>query len=168
MNYVTPHEEVLEDGTYEKVMPSNVEIEGQTCNFVYWEDGSTNPVRNINLIADMAIIATYELAPPPPPGKGYLQIHAFLDTGEIAAPYEVVEAGISGTTPDTVELDSGIYTVNVTHNTETKTQMVEVLEGETTRADFQFAVAPPTPIPPELAIAFIGTSLLYLIVNGRV
>jgi hypothetical protein len=33
--------------------------------FSNWEDGSTNPVRTINLISDMTFTATYALVPPP-------------------------------------------------------------------------------------------------------
>ncbi|GAH65463.1 unnamed protein product, partial [marine sediment metagenome] len=33
--------------------------------FVRWEDETINPERTVNLMADMALIATYELAPTP-------------------------------------------------------------------------------------------------------
>ena len=76
-----------------------------------------------------------------PPAKGILSLHAYVNGNEIATPYEVKDTSdITGVTPATLELDVGPYRVDVTHEGETQSQTVTVLENQTTRADFTFAV----------------------------
>ncbi len=57
----TPFLGELEEGTYVITVPTSVIDGSNTYNFKQWEDGTTNPVRTINLTVDMTIIATYEL-----------------------------------------------------------------------------------------------------------
>jgi hypothetical protein len=162
-SYTTPTSPLtLQEGTHAIVAPSNVAIGTDVYNFAQWEDGSTNPSRTINLVADMTITATYQQAPPPPPAKGNIEIHAFLDSQEIVTPYEVTEAAITGNTPDTIALDPATYTVKTTLGTETKTQTVQVLSGQTVRVDFKFE-APPTP---PLTITPVITATAGLILTG--
>jgi len=84
-----------------------------------------------------------------------------LNGAEITTPYEISEAAHIGSTPDKVELDSGTYTINVTHNTEMQTQTVEVLTGQTVRLDFQF-VTPTPPIMATVAPLTVALILTYL------
>lgn len=58
----TPYSAILNEGTYKITMPSSVVANGQTYNFVKWEDNSTNPIRTINLTSDLSLMATYELS----------------------------------------------------------------------------------------------------------
>lgn len=143
--YMTPATIELEEGTYLVTVPSNHPVGADIYNFVQWEDGSTDPTRTINLVANKTITATYELPAPPPPAKGNLQIHASLDGAEVPASYEITETGQTGTTPATIELNPGTYTVTATHEGESDTKTAEVVEGQTVRVDLQFV----TPTPPE-------------------
>jgi hypothetical protein len=61
---ITPWTGQLEDGTYRITMPSQVQVGSDIYNFKQWEDGTTNPVRIVNLTADTMITATYQLAQP--------------------------------------------------------------------------------------------------------
>lgn len=66
--YTTPVTLTLDEGTYRITAPSEWrDAEGKRWEFVQWEDGTTNPVRDINLTADMSISFTMELTPIPPP-----------------------------------------------------------------------------------------------------
>jgi hypothetical protein len=65
----TPYSESLDEKAYTIVMSSNVSLAGTIYNFVRWEDGSINPTRVIDLTGDMTLLATYEIAPPPPSGN---------------------------------------------------------------------------------------------------
>ena len=62
----TPYSETLDEGIYTVVMPVSVQAGVDIYNFVKWEDESIDPTRSVNLVGDTAIIAYYELAPPPP------------------------------------------------------------------------------------------------------
>lgn len=78
------------------------------------------------------------LQPPPPVGKGYIEIHAYLDSQEIVVPFQVVETGLTGNTPQTVEVDFGTYTVKATLVIEIQQKTGTVLEGQTIKFDFMF------------------------------
>lgn len=144
--YTTPTQPItLKEGMHTVVAPSNVLVGSDVYNFKHWEDNSTTPARTFDLTANMTVVCTYELPPPPPPTKGRLSIHAFLDSDEIMVPYEIIRMGLTGITPDIVELYVGTYEVKATWNTQIKTESIEVLSGQTVRVDFQFAVPPPTP-----------------------
>lgn len=58
----TPYSESLSPKAYTVTMPSSVQVGTYIYNFSYWEDGSTNPARTLNLVAGMAIQATYAVA----------------------------------------------------------------------------------------------------------
>lgn len=129
-----------------RVAPA-VTLGDNTYQFTHWDDGSTSPIRVINLTADTSIVATYELVIPPPPPKGKLLIRAFLDDHEIVAPYQIVEAQLSGTTPGNVDLLPGTYTVTATYQNQTKSGSVVVSEGLVSRIDFKFTTEPPSGFP---------------------
>lgn len=122
---------------------------------------------------ELAAIFTEE-EEPPPPGKGKLKIRAFVKTAwfsgeerrfveqpwfrrdsgggilglkEVEAEGVIEETGESFTTPTTLELDPGVYTVACTYDEETKLKSVEVLEGVTVQLDFEFT---PKPLFPAL------------------
>lgn len=140
--YSTPTQPLaLQEGAHIIVAPSNLLVDSNIYNFVQWEDGSTNPTRTVSLLTDMTITCTYQLQTPPPSTKGFLEIHAFLNSQELVAQYEIV--GITtGNTPDKVELDVGTYEVKVTSEGKTKLSTATITEGQTIRLDFQFGAAP--------------------------
>jgi hypothetical protein len=119
-----------------------------TYRFVKWEDGSTNPTRVVNVTSDMTLTAFYEAVPV---GVGTLEVHAFADTEEVAASVEVVGVG-TYTSPFTIDLPPGTYTLNATYGTQTQTKTATITEGITTRVDFQFAKAPTIPLIGPLGI----------------
>uniref|UniRef100_A0A6M3J3U5 Uncharacterized protein n=1 Tax=viral metagenome TaxID=1070528 RepID=A0A6M3J3U5_9ZZZZ len=57
----TPFSEAFEEGTYQIIIPATVIDEEKTYKFIQWEDGSTNPIRIINLVTDMNLQVIYEL-----------------------------------------------------------------------------------------------------------
>ncbi|GAI31236.1 unnamed protein product, partial [marine sediment metagenome] len=67
VSYASPWSGSLEEVTYQIAMPDTVTDGEETYKFVSWEDGSTSRVRNVDLTTDIAITATYEVAPPPKP-----------------------------------------------------------------------------------------------------
>lgn len=153
MNYVTPWNGQLIEGNHVVEFPSNLNVNGEIYNFQSWDNGSTNPLRTINLLNDMAISVSYTLATPPPPEKGYLLINGFLDSVvSVPAEYKVLGTSLVGLTPNTEEVDPGIYTVEGTYNSQIKTVTVEVLAGQTIRVDLQFVTSPSglTPLFPRL------------------
>jgi len=90
---------------------------------------------------EAAIYATYTPTAAPP--QGTLEVHAYEDSVEVGASVEVVGVG-TYTTPFTIPLNVGFYTLNATYGVHpTQTQTVEILEGQTTIVDFNF-VLPPT------------------------
>jgi hypothetical protein len=145
--YATPWTGELEEGTYKITVPQQVKVGSDVYNFKQWEDGSTNPVRTVNLTSNTTITAIYELMPA---GKGTLECHAYIDAEEVAVPVEIVGVG-TYTTPFTVELNVGDYTLNATYDTQTQTKTVAVVEGAITKVDFKFSKAPPIP----LGLAFL-------------
>jgi len=89
----TPFLGELEEGVYKVSVSPSIVSGSDTYVFKQWEDGSTNPVRIINLTSDMAITATYELLAPPPPGYHHLTIVAYNGTtNPTAGIYEIAEA----------------------------------------------------------------------------
>ncbi|GAI19759.1 unnamed protein product, partial [marine sediment metagenome] len=91
-----------------------------------------------------------------------LQIHAFFNSEEVAAAYEIVEAGLTGTTPATVPIDTpGLYTVKATYEGKTKTEPVEVVSGQTARVDFHFEIPTPTPRLATFGLAGLGAVIGY-------
>lgn len=146
MSFVTPWSGSVEEGTYEIAMLSNIKLGADTYNFKNWEDLNTSPIRTINLVSDMTIEATYEMVIAPL-GKGYLQVHAILDSTEIEADGLIVETGQTFKTPATIEVNPGTYVVRVTYpGMKPYEQVVSVLEGQTLRVDAQFAVTPTIPL----------------------
>lgn len=61
----TPFTNSLEEGIYIIVAPATVQAANGTYNFVSWENGTTNPQREVNLMADTSLIVNYELVSPP-------------------------------------------------------------------------------------------------------
>ncbi len=163
VQYTTPTQPLtLLEGTHTVIVPSNfMPVDPMMYNFKYWEDGSTNPTRSIDLTADLTISCTYELKPPPPPAKGYLELHAFLDSQELVVQYEIVGVA-SGNTPATVQVNVGIYTVNITYQGKTTTQTASVGDGQTIRLDFQILV---TPIQAGTSSWVLGIVLLLSVVG---
>ena len=145
-NYITPTPPItLPEGSYSVSCPSNVIIGSDTYNFSQWEDGSTNPQRMFPLTADATIMASYVLVQPPP-AKGSIEVHAFLESTEIVVSGVVVETGQTFQTPTTIIVDPGTYVVRVTKDTQVKEQWAVVTQDQTIRLDFQFQ--PPAPISP--------------------
>jgi len=131
----------LTEGNHIVVAPSNILVGTDIYNFVQWEDNSTSPQRTINLMAATLISFTVHLVTPPPPAKGSLEIHAFLEETEVVAPYEVVGDG-TGNTPISIDLDPATYSVRVTVNGRTITQPAEIISSQRLRLDFQFTARP--------------------------
>lgn len=162
MSYVTPWSCSLEEGVYEIEMPSNVLVGADTYNFSQWENGSTNPIRTVNLISDLAIEAAFQYVQPPPQ-KAYLDVHAFIDSTEVIADGLIVETSFAFQTPMMIEVAPGSYTVRLTYEKVTKDCSVAVTEGQTIRIDGQ--MAPPTPKPSQaswIPLA-IGTGLILIL-----
>ena len=59
VNRTTPFSSVLDEGSYTVVMPLTMSADGKAYNFVDWDDGTTNPIRSIDLTKDTAITAHY-------------------------------------------------------------------------------------------------------------
>lgn len=165
MSYVTPFSSLLDEGVYEIEMPSNVVVGADTYNFVQWEDASTNPVRTVNLVSDMALSSIYEVVTPPPL-KGYVQVHAFVDGVEVAAEGLIVETGFTFVTPATIEAIPGSYTVRLTAGAVTKDYVVDIVDGQTIRLDGQ--LTPPTsPGVSGLLLPLAGVALILLKGKGN-
>ena len=130
----------LQPGDHTIVVPSNAVSGSDIYNFKQWDDGLTNPIRTVHLTEATTVIGCTYQTQVTPPATGNLEIHAFLDTVETMVPYEIVGAS-SGNTPATVMLDVGQYTVNVTCESQTQTQVATVVDGQTIRLDFRFTGA---------------------------
>lgn len=92
----------------------------------------------------LSLLQTYLPAPIPP--KGYLKVKAYQNSTEVAASVEVVGVG-TYTTPFSLELDPGTYSINATYDTQKLGQTAPILDGQTTTVEFRFSI-PPEP-PPE-------------------
>jgi hypothetical protein len=160
---LVPYSEALTEGSYTLAVPSNLTVGSDIYNFTQWADGPTSPTRTIQLTADTPLTAIYTIQAPPPPAKGNIEVHAFLDTQEVVAPGSVVETGEAFNTPATLPENLGTYVVKVTIGGETKQQTVTVTSGQTIRLDFQFTTLPPiSPISPGLILSglFVGGVIL--------
>jgi hypothetical protein len=91
------------------------------------------------------------LPPPPPPGKGTLYCRAFANSTEVAASVEVVAVG-TYTTPFSIELGPGTYTLKAAYQGQMREQVVAVVEEKITEVTF-FFVKPPSIVPLLLVIA---------------
>jgi len=151
-----PYSEALPTGSYVIVAPSNLIVGSDTYNFTSWGDGPTTPTRTIALAADTSLSLLYQLQTPVP-GRGTLEVHAFLDQQEVTAGGLVVETGEQFQTPASLPEDAGSYTVKVTHGSETKQLSATVASEQTVRLDFQFTTVT---IPPGLApVILVGVIL---------
>ena len=155
MSYVTNWNGNLAEGTYEVNMPSNVVDEEGTHNFDQWEDGSTNPLRTFNVTGPFSLFATYLLQ-----ALTALEVHAFVDSIEVAAEGLIVETGYTFQTPITIEVTPGTYTIRLTYLGVTKKYTRTVLDEETIRVDGQMTPPKPSMLLPILGLATIGLILL--------
>jgi hypothetical protein len=110
--------------------------------FDHWEldgvnVGASNPI-TVTMDKDHNLNGVFSAIPP---GKGVLECHAYVDTTEVKASVEVVGVG-TYTTPFTLNLAAGTYTLNAKYDTQTQTKTATITEGVTTRVDFTFAKAP--------------------------
>ena len=136
-------------------------------DFDHWEDGSTANPRTIRLVEgeEKTITAYYTTAPPPPPpGKGTLYCHAKADSEDVSASVEVVGVG-TYTTPFSLDLDPGTYTLNASYMGQEASQTVTVEEGKIKEVTFYFT-APTVPWIP-LAIA-LGLTVGTVIVLSQI
>jgi len=152
----TPYSEELQEGTYNITVPQQVEVVGEIWNFKQWEDGSTDPIRTINLQSDTTISATYEESVT----AGLLQVRAYTDETEINIPVEVIEVGIK-VTPFNVSLEFGTYTIVAPSSTIVGDEIHTFSSWEdgstnpertldfTSDLTVEARYIPPTPIPPE-------------------
>ena len=166
---VTPQSFTLDEGAYTLEAPTQFEDIGKTYRFVQWTDGYYNPISDspviiLNLTADTSLRIIYEDVTPPPPAKGILQINAFIDSVEVVADGLIVETEQTFQTPKTLELEPGLYTVDLTYESITKTYTADVVEGLTTTINGQ--LAPPTPQLQGLQWALLqicsGVALVYI------
>jgi len=59
----TPWTDSKAEGTYVITIPLSVQVDVDIYDFQSWEDLSTNPTRTVNLVGDLAVMATYQLRP---------------------------------------------------------------------------------------------------------
>jgi len=79
------------------------------------------------------------------PGKGVLIVHAYADSVEVAATVEVVGVE-TRTTPFTLEVSPGTYTLNATYGTQTASETINVQAEKPAPVDFKFKAEGPPPI----------------------
>ena len=60
---VTPWMGKLLEGSHRLVTPSSITVDGVTVPFLYWENGSTSAIRDINLTSSMSVTAYYQVTP---------------------------------------------------------------------------------------------------------
>lgn len=150
----------IEERIWEVEMESNVLIGSDTHNFVQWENGSTNPIRSVNLLQDSIINATYQLATLPPPLKGTINVNAFVASSPVIADILIVETTQQLQTPISILVDPGFYTIEATFNQITKFETLNINEGETLRVDFDFTPAPISPSSLLIPALIAGVILL--------
>lgn len=63
----TPYSESLQEGAYNVKMFDQIVFNNVIYHFKQWSDGYTNPLKPVNLVADMLISAMYESQVTPPP-----------------------------------------------------------------------------------------------------
>jgi len=148
LSYVMAAGEVLWIGVYCENAPYSSGDPVADHKTMVWAQGTYptvpevyNPIFAPYVTAiEAAIYATYTPTAAPP--QGTLEVHAYEDGVEVGASVES-EAG-TYTTPFTIPLNVGLYTLNATYGIHPpQTQTVEILEGQTTIVDFNF-VLPPT------------------------
>lgn len=163
--YLTPTPPmILMEGGHAVSLPSNVVVGSNTYNFGLWEDGSSNPQRILNLTTDTTLTASYVLMQPPPL-KGRLEVHAFLDSTEIVADGLIVETGQTFQTPAALDMNPGTYAMRITVSGKTSEQWATVTESQTVRLDFQFITAPIPSLNP-LIVLGAGAGLILLSTKG--
>lgn len=173
----------LTERAYTVSMPSTVQQGVDSYTFSSWSDGSTNPQKTINLDSDLTLTATYEkVTTPSQPGNGFLEVHAYLEEGEVNA--QCYANGLQFETTDSgtiIELPIGTYTVGAVYDSNELVETVTIIEDQTVRLDFQFVVTEegeePLPwipseeegeekVPPnlivQLIVQFIGVSLIVI------
>ena len=138
----TPYQRSLAQGNYTIVFPSNITISGSTYNFVSWQDGATSPTKVVSLTADTILQVSYQLQPPPPPAKGNIEIHSYINGVEVISSGSIIGTGESFSTPITLSENQGTYIIQVTAGSQTNQQTAIVVSGQTVRLDFQFTVIP--------------------------
>jgi len=109
--------------------------------------------------ASSSIIVTVTVTP----GKGVLEVRAYADSTEVTASVEVVGVG-TYSTPFTIEVDPGTYTLNAVYGTQTDSKTYNVPEGATITVDFHFtAIIPPAleKAWPWLLLAALGGGAAY-------
>lgn len=158
MSLVTPWSGVLEEGTYEVEMPSNVIVGADTYNFLQWEDATTNPIRTVNLASDFSIEASYQLQI-----ITALEVHAFLNSNEVNADGLIVETGFTfqtGLNGIIIDVAPGTYTIRLTYLGVTKDYIRTVMEEETIRVDGQMTPPKPSMLLPLLGLGAVALILL--------
>jgi len=160
MSYVTPWTGGLDEGTYEIEMPSNIIDGGNTYNFDQWEDGSTNPIRQINLTSGLSLNASYLIQE-----VTALDVHAFKGAEEVNADGLIVETVYNFTTPELIIVEPGRYTVRLTLGDSSYEEIVDVQVNQTIRIDGQLI----TPKVPVSSFILLPAALLiiYILLRGR-
>lgn len=155
---LVPYSEALTGGSYALAVPSNLTVGSDIYNFTQWADGSTSPTKTIQLTADTPLTVEYTKQAPPPPAKGNLEVHTYLDGNEVVAPCTISQTGESFNAPATLSESPGAYTVSCTVKTQTKQLSATIVANQTIRLDFQFTTPPPTSplIPAILGSVIIG------------
>jgi PKD repeat protein len=72
----TPFTQSLAAGSYTITMPATITLAGVAYTFQSWSDGTTSPIKNISLTANLTLSATYTSASGPPPTTSLLEIVA--------------------------------------------------------------------------------------------
>jgi hypothetical protein len=121
--------------------------------------GAVNPI-TIIMDKDHTLRAIFSAMPP---GTGILEVHAYANTTEVAANVEVVGIG-TYTTPFTMNLTAGTYTLNAKYNTQTQTKTTTITEGQTTIENFYFKAAPVLPKLMEIAKTIMPAAIGAIII----
>jgi hypothetical protein len=125
------------------------EIDTQGMTALYWsvekagyeKAGGEKPGQTIN-------VNLVRLAP----AKGTLECHAYEDSKQVEASVTVTDVG-TYTTPFTLELNPGSYSLTCTYLGKTQSKTVTIESEKWTLAEFKFAVTPPpAPIQTSLTI----------------
>ena len=121
--------------------------EGTSVNFqsiqrlrFHIDNGFQNPfitltLDNVELLGDIPVVF------------GSLECTAVLDSQEVAASVEIVEAGITRTTPFTETLPTGSYTLIATFDQYSDTKTVQILEDTVSLVTFNLSIPTPYPSP---------------------
>lgn len=93
-----------------------------------------------------------------------IEVHAYVNTNEVNATVEVVGIG-TYTTPFSLELAPGEYTLNATYNDYSESKTVTVADGEVTPVVFTFAKKPPPPPPNWIWLLLVGGGIAMVTVS---